>query len=185
MVGRVQGLLSPDGNRCKGLPENKIGIERRIIRIGQCKRTSASDNGISVMESENSVLESGTSELESGAKDSESVTEMEITKQAGNSAVQGEGISIEGTAANGTEAESGIEHPTPEESAEGNGGGCNNGTKDESSVNVPCGFKMEKMPRFAGDVRDYAIFRSDFKHTVDSRYSKRDAISLLRTSLQG
>lgn len=58
------------------------------------------------MESENSVLESGTSELESGAKDSESVTEMEITKQAGNSAVQGEGISIEGTVANGTEAES-------------------------------------------------------------------------------
>lgn len=139
------------------------------------------------MESENSVLESGTSELESGAKDSESVIEMEITKQTGNSAVQGKGISIEGTAENGTEAEPGIEHPTPEENTEGNGVGCNNGTKHESSVNVPCGFKMEKpkMPRFAGDVRDYAIFRSDFKHAVDSRYSKRDAISLLRTSLQG
>lgn len=27
MVGGVQGFLSPDGNRCKGLPENKIGIE--------------------------------------------------------------------------------------------------------------------------------------------------------------
>lgn len=116
-------------------------------------------------------MESGTSELESGAKDSESVTEMEITKQAGNSAVQGDGISIEGTASNGTEAESGIEHPTPEENAEGNGGGSNNGTKDESSVNGPCGFKMAKpkMPRFAGGVRDCAIFRSDFKHTVDSR----------------
>ena len=35
------------------------------------------------------------------------------------------------------------------------------------------------------NVRDYAIFRSDFKHAVDSRYSKRDGISLLRTSLQG
>ena len=112
---------------------------------------------------------------------------MEITKQTGNSAVQGKGISIEGAVANGTEAESGIEHPTPEENTEGNGVGCNNGTKHESSVDVPCGFKMEKpkMPRFAGDVRDYAIFRSDFKHAVDSRYSKRDAISLLRTSLQG
>lgn len=105
---------------------------------------SASDNETSVVESENSVLESGTSELESGAKDSESVIEMEITKQAGNSAVQGKGISIEGTAANGAKAESGIQHPTPEENAEGNGGGCNNGTKDESSVNVPFGFKMEK-----------------------------------------
>ena len=148
--------------------------------------TSASDNRTSVVESENSVLESGTSE-ESGAKDSESVIEMEITKQTGNSAVQGKGISIEGTVANGTEAESGIEHPTPEENTEGIGVGCNNGTKHESSVDVPCGFKMEKpkMPRFTGDVRDYAIFRSDFKHAVDSRYSKRDAISLLRTSLQG
>ena len=148
---------------------------------------SASDNGTSVVESEKSVSESGTSELESGTKDSDSVIEMETTKQAGNSAVQGKGISTVGTAANGTEAESGIEHPTPEENTEGNGVGCNNGTKHESSVNVSCGFKMEKpkMPRFAGDVRDYAIFRSDFKHAVDSRYSKRDAISLLRTSLQG
>ncbi|XP_068742503.1 uncharacterized protein [Montipora capricornis] len=148
---------------------------------------SASDNGTSVVESEKSVLESGTSELESGAKDSEGVVEMEITKQAGNLAVQGKGISIEGPAANGTEAGSGIEHPTPEENTEGNGVTCSNGTKHESSVNVSCGFKMEKpkIPRFAGDVRDYAIFRSDFKHAVDSRYSKRDAISLLRTSLQG
>ena len=50
-----------------------------------------------------------------------------------------------------------------------------------------CGFKMEKpkMSRFSGDVRDYVIFRADFKHAVDSRYSKRDAISLLRTTLSG
>ena len=41
------------------------------------------------------------------------------------------------------------------------------------------------MPRFSSDVRDYAIFRADFKHAIDSRYSKRDAISLLRSSLQG
>ena len=134
---------------------------------------SASDNGTPVVESGKSGLESGTSELESGAKDSESVIEMEITKQVGNSAGQGKG-SVKATAANGTETES------------GNGNG-NNGTKHESSVNTSCGFKMEKpkTPRFAGDVRDYAIFRSDFKHAVDSRYSKRDGISLLRTSLQG
>ena len=156
-------------------------------KSGLDNRKSASDNGTSVVESEKSVSESGTSELENGAKDSDSVIEMETTRQAGNSAVQGKGISIVGTAANGAEAESGIEHPTPEENTEGNGVGCNNGTQHESSVNVSCGFKMDKpkMPRFAGDVRDYAIFRSDFKHAVDSRYSKRDTISLLRTSLQG
>ena len=139
------------------------------------------------MENEKSVLGSGTSELESGAKDSESVIEMEITKQAESSAVQSLGISANGTAANGTETESGKGHPTAEENPAGNGAGGNSGTKHESNVNTSCGFKMEKpnMPRFAGDVRDYAILRSDFKHAVDNRYSKRDAISLLRTSLQG
>ena len=57
----------------------------------------------------------------------------------------------------------------------------------QNSGQIACGFKMEKpkMPRFSGDVRDYAIFRADFKHAIDTRYSKRDAISLLRTSLQG
>ena len=41
------------------------------------------------------------------------------------------------------------------------------------------------MPKFLGDVRDYAIFRSDFKHVIDARYSKRDAITFLHTCLQG
>ena len=36
-----------------------------------------------------------------------------------------------------------------------------------------CGFKMEKpkMPKFAGDVRDYAIFRADFKHEGCNNFS--------------
>ena len=151
--------------------------------LGLDNGKSALDNGTPVVESGKSGLESGTSELESGAKDSESVIEMEITKQVGNSAGQGKG-SVKATAANGTETESGNGHTIAGENPGGNG---NNGTKHESSVNTSCGFKMEKpkMPRFAGDVRDYAIFRSDFKHAVDGRYSKRDGISLLRTSLQG
>ncbi len=50
---------------------------------------------------------------------------------------------------------------------------------------IPCGFQMEKLklPKFAGDVREYAIFRADFKHAIESRYVKRDAITLLRTCL--
>ena len=49
-----------------------------------------------------------------------------------------------------------------------------------------CGFKVEKpeMPSFSGYVREYAIFRSDFKHAVEARYTKRDAITLLRTFLK-
>lgn len=46
-----------------------------------------------------------------------------------------------------------------------------------------CTFKLEKpkLPVFAGNVLDYAIFRSDFKHAVEAKYSKTDAITLLRT----
>ncbi|XP_068711858.1 uncharacterized protein [Montipora foliosa] len=52
--------------------------------------------------------------------------------------------------------------------------------------NETCSFKMEKpkMPKFSGDVREYAIFRSDFKHAIEARYTKRDAITFLRTCLQ-
>ena len=41
------------------------------------------------------------------------------------------------------------------------------------------------MPKFYGGVRKYAIFRADFKHAIESRYSKRDAITFLRSCLQG
>ena len=49
-----------------------------------------------------------------------------------------------------------------------------------------CTFKLErpKLLVFAGNVRDYAIFRSDFKHAIEAKYSKRDAITLLRTCLR-
>lgn len=62
-----------------------------------------------------------------------------------------------------------------------------NSGNDYASPSGACGFKMEKpkMPKFCGDVREYAIFRADFKHAIESRYSKRDAITFLRTCLQG
>ena len=57
----------------------------------------------------------------------------------------------------------------------------------DNESGATCGFKMEKpkMPKFAGDVREYAIFRADFKHAIESRYSKRDSITFLRACLQG
>ena len=50
-----------------------------------------------------------------------------------------------------------------------------------------CSFKVEKpkLPKFSGNIREYAMFKSDFKHIVHSKYSKRDAITLLRTCLVG
>ena len=48
-----------------------------------------------------------------------------------------------------------------------------------------CGFRMEKpkFPQLSGDVREYVIFRADFKHAIESRSAKRDAITLLCTWL--
>ena len=37
---------------------------------------------------------------------------------------------------------------------------------------------------FSGDVREYAILKADFKHAIESRYSKRDAITMLHTCLK-
>ncbi|CAB3983142.1 Hypothetical predicted protein [Paramuricea clavata] len=50
-----------------------------------------------------------------------------------------------------------------------------------------CAFKIEKpkLSRLNGDVRDYAIFKSDFKHIIGTKYNNRDAITLLRTALSG
>ena len=55
------------------------------------------------------------------------------------------------------------------------------------TVNNQWNFQMEKpkLQRFAGDVRDYAIFKADFKHIVEAQYEKREAITILRASLQG
>ena len=67
-------------------------------------------------------------------------------------------------------------------------GGSNEIIADsQGSHSASCGFQMEKpkMPKFTGDVREYTIFRADFKHAIESRYSKRDSIAFLRACLQG
>ena len=57
----------------------------------------------------------------------------------------------------------------------------------QDDISENCAFRIEKprMPNFTGDVREYAIFKSDFEHIIGSKYSNRDAIALLRTALTG
>ena len=45
---------------------------------------------------------------------------------------------------------------------------------DPSTSSNACGFKMEKpnFAKFAGDVRGYAIFKADFKDTIEAQYTK-------------
>ena len=40
-----------------------------------------------------------------------------------------------------------------------------------------------KLPMFTGDVRQYFIFKSDFKHAVEAHYSERDTLTVLRSCL--
>ena len=63
----------------------------------------------------------------------------------------------------------------------------NNQENNQNTAGDSCGFKMEKpkMPKFSGDVREYAIFKADFKHANELTYSTCDSISFLHTCLQG
>ena len=58
---------------------------------------------------------------------------------------------------------------------------------DPNTSSNTCGFKMEKpkFPKFARDVREYTIFKADFKHAIEVRYTKRDSITFLRTCPHG
>ena len=63
----------------------------------------------------------------------------------------------------------------------------NSNSISASNAIAECSFKIEnpKLPKFGANIREYAMFKSDFKHIVHSKYSKRDAITLLRTCLVG
>ncbi|KAG1650305.1 hypothetical protein GQR58_028141 [Nymphon striatum] len=64
---------------------------------------------------------------------------------------------------------------------------CEQLLHDFDNKQFSCKYKFDKpkMPVFFGDVRDYGTFKSDFKHSIESVYSKRDSILLLRNCLQG
>ena len=59
----------------------------------------------------------------------------------------------------------------------------------KSSAPAPCKLRPRlekpKLPTFSGDVRDYYTFKDDFKHMIDPNYEARDAVSILRNSLNG
>ena len=63
----------------------------------------------------------------------------------------------------------------------------NNQENNQNTTGDSCGFKMEKpkMPKFSGNVRVCATFNADFKHAIESKYTTLDAITFLRTCLQG
>ena len=54
-----------------------------------------------------------------------------------------------------------------------------------NNTQSPFWMEKPKMPKFSGDVREFAIFKADFKHLVEGQYSKRDSITILQASLNG
>ena len=47
--------------------------------------------------------------------------------------------------------------------------------------------QMEKpsLPKFSGVIREYATFKSGFKHNLEARYGKRESLTILRSTLHG
>lgn len=134
-----------------------------------------------------SVMANGKPEVESGSKaplTNNTESPPSETGETGGDVTPANGSQTLSTGEENSSAQA-ASHNITVSGMDGNNG--QNNSNQGNSGSTPCGFRMEKpkMPRFTGDVRDYAIFRSDFKDAIDSRFSKRDAISLLHTSLQG
>ena len=121
------------------------------------------------MYQENSVTE--TAQDQEGTQINETVEQILNTE---SSVSEGETNNHETTDGNGNQGQ-------------GQDNVDNSSAINNSPESSACGFKVEKpkLPRFPGDVRDYFIFRTNFKYAIDSRYNKRDAISLVHTCLQG
>ena len=70
-------------------------------------------------------------------------------------------------------------NPIPTSIEEHNSPSSSDGAQSISNVQPVCGFKMEKSKilRFSGDIIQYSTYRDDFKHAIESRYSKRDAMT--------
>ena len=137
--------------------------EKQTLENGEDKEKTASNQssmiGISNMQSEGDVVSGGSSH------DNDQVTIVNAVQenmQHPPSSGDNEGVNDN------------VQVPNP-------------GLNNPSLPSNACGFKMEKpkLPKFDGDVREYAIFKADFKHAIEARYTKRDSITFLRTCLQG
>ena len=146
----------------------------------------------SLVSQENKTLENGTdkcTEKEKTASNQPNITGIP-NMQIGLDGVSGDSLDDNEQIPNitdGQENNPATPNNGDNESVNGNVQVPNSGLNDPSPPSKACGFKMEKpkLSKFFGDVREYAIFKSDFKHAIEARYTKRDSITFLRTCLHG
>ena len=120
--------------------------------------------------------------------DTTGISVSQDEKRSETAANQGQDLALTSSEENAAEVQNSAENvQSADNVTPGINGTTQYATPPTNADNPQSVYRMEKlkMPKFSGDVREFAIFKADFRHLVESRYSKHDAITLLRASLQG
>ena len=165
----------------------KVYIEDSSGRVKERKgknKALASKNGKQDLSaSTSSMNEEMVSEANSNGTIKTSGISAEVTKETGDIVTDGNDtassthtIAVEQADANNTDSNTStiaVEQPEAVEIHV-----ANSGSNAQNDVSLPqesiaCNFKVEKpkLPCFNGDVREYATFKSDFKHAIERKYS--------------
>ena len=167
----------------------KIYLDDLVTNGKEPLKSGLAGKHISSAEPEASV--SGISSVQSsenkGTVDDSIIKSAEIIEVVDNANIESTAnSSVEQTGHHNSQSTGSVDISQAPQSHPNNSSVTETGSSGDNDNSAACGFKLEKpkLPVFAGSVRDYAIFRSDFKHAIEVKYSKRDSITLLRTCLR-
>ena len=167
----------------------KIYLDDLVTKGKEPLKTGLAGKHISSAEPEAGV--SGISSMQSsenkGTVDDSFTNSAEIIEVVDNANIENTANnSVEQTGHYNSQSTGSVDISQAPQSHPNNSSVTETGSSGDNDNSAACGFKLEKpkLPVFAGNVRDYAIFRSDFKHAIEAKYSKRDSITLLRTCLR-
>ncbi|XP_068747415.1 uncharacterized protein [Montipora capricornis] len=166
----------------------KIYLDDLVNKGKEPLKTGFAGKHISSAEPEASV--SGISSMQSsgnkGTVDDSFTNSAEIIEVVDNANIENtSNNSVEQTGHHNSQSTGSVDISQAPQSHPNNSSVTETGSSGDNDNSAACGFKLErpKLPVFAGNVRNYGIFRSDFKHAIEAKYSKRDSITLLRPSL--
>ena len=174
MDTEIQAKIYLDNLITKGKRPLKTGFARKNTSRAEPEASVSGISSMQLSENKGAVNDSFTNPAEI----IEDVDNANVENSANNSVEQTDHHNVQSTGS--------VDISQAPQSHPNNSIVTETGSSDDNDNSGACNFKMEKpkMPKFTGDVREYAIFRADFKHTIESRYSKRDSITFLRACLQ-
>ena len=174
MDTEIQAKIYLDDLVTKGKKPLKTGLAGKQLSSAQ---PEAGVSGISSMQSSENK----------GTVDDSFTNSAEIIEVVDNANIENTANnSVEQTGHYNSQSTGSVDISQAPQSYPNNSSVTETGSSGDNDNSAACGFKLEKpkLPVFAGNVRDYAIFRSDFKHAIEAKYSKRDSITLLRKCLR-